>query len=121
MYTNDSDIQFKDGKFHCNINIIFHATSTMEYKEIIVTTSILDSCNRGRIIHFFLCAGRPNSSFTGKLYMDDLRTVPNKFVITTRTVRVNVSDGPVEAWPSKLGIDVLRTETYRWIGIGLHR
>ena len=36
-------------------------------------------------------------------------------------MRVNVSEGPVGARPSKLVIDVSRRETYRWIGIGLSR
>ena len=53
--------------------------------------------------------------------MDDLSIMPNRFVMTSRIVQVNVSEGPVGAWPSKLVIDVSRRETYRWIGIGLPR
>ena len=53
--------------------------------------------------------------------MDDLSIMPNRFVMTSRIVQVNVSEGPVGAWPSKLNIYVSRKETYRWIGIGLPR
>ena len=41
--------------------------------------------------------------------MDDLSIMPNRFVMTSRIVQVNVSEGPVGAWPSKLNIYVSRS------------
>ena len=43
--------------------------------------------------------------------MDDLSIMPNRFVMTSRIVQVNVTEGPVGAWPSKLNIYVSRKET----------
>ena len=62
MHTMTPISELRMENFLCNINIMFHATSTTQCKETIVTTSVLVCCGMSPSIQFYSHIGHPDPS-----------------------------------------------------------